>query len=445
MPGKTDHLDIAVIGSGISGMSAAWLLSEAHRVTVYESAPRIGGHTCTVTAPDPTGPTPVDMGFIVYNEVTYPNLTALFRHLEVPTRPTDMSFGVSLDEAALEYGTVDLAALFAQKRNLLSPRFWRMLWDLARFYREAPTDLASLESGLTTLGAYLEAHRYGPGFIEDHLLPMAAAIWSTPAGKVGDHPAASFIRFCQNHGLLKLTNRTPWRSVVGGSRAYIERLTARYADRIRLGCGVREIRRDPGGVRVRDSAGEECRYDHVVIATHSDEALTLLADRSSAESEILGAIRYGANEAVLHRDTTLMPRRRAAWSSWNYLGAREGGAPSLTYWMNQLQDLGPAGPVFVTLNPGTAPDPATVIHTESFAHPLFDAEAIKAQRALWSLQGVRRTWFCGAYFGAGFHEDGLQAGLAVAEALGGVRRPWTVVGESDRIHVGAVPETRLVA
>jgi len=320
-----------------------------------------------------------------------------------------------------------------------------MMRDLVRFYREAPGDLAALEQGLTTLGAYLEKRHYGPGFIEDHLLPMAAAIWSTPAGRVGDQPAASFIRFCENHGLLKLTNRTPWRSVLGGSRTYVERLTARYADRVRLGCGAREIRRDPGGVSVRDAGGTESRYDHVVIATHSDEALNLLADPSDAEAALLGAIRYGANEAVMHRDPALMPLRRRAWSSWNYLGARDGGEPSLTYWMNKLQDLGDAPPIFVTLNPAAQPDPALVIHRESFAHPLFDAAAITAQRALWSLQGSRRTWFCGAYFGAGFHEDGLQAGLAVAEALGQVRRPWIVAGESGRIHLTPSDGARLVA
>ncbi len=435
MPRGFDGLDIAVVGTGIAGMSAAWLLSQAHRVTVYEAADRLGGHSHTVSVPGPNGPMPVDMGFIVYNEPTYPNLTALFRHLGVPTQPSDMSFAVSLRDGAVEYAGTDLRGLFAQKRNLLRPRFWSMLRDLVRFYREAPRDAGRDEPDLLSLGAYLSANRYGAAFIEDHLLPMAAAIWSTPADRVAEYPVAAFVRFCENHGLLRIADRPVWRTVTGGSAAYVARLTSAYSDRTRLRCGANAIRRSFDGVYVLDAFGVETRYDHVVIASHSDEALALLVDPSPREFSLLGSIRYGANEAVMHRDPSLMPRRRQVWSSWNYLGD-VAGTPCVTYWMNRLQGLPGAEPVFMTLNPPRQPAPETVLHRASFTHPRFDAAAMQAQRELWSLQGGRRTWYCGAYFGAGFHEDGLQAGLAVAEALGGVRRPWNVAGESSRIQVG---------
>lgn len=438
MPRGNEGLDIAVIGTGIAGMSAAWLLSQAHRVTVYERAERVGGHTNTVTVPRGAWSLPVDMGFIVYNEPSYPNLTALFEHLGVPSRVSDMSFAVSLDDGALEYAGTNLAGLFAQRRNLVNPRFWAMLRDLLRFYRHAAGDIAMLPAD-SSLGDYLAAQHYGAGFVADHLLPMAAAIWSTPTDQVADYPAANFIRFCENHGLLQLRGRPAWRSVVGGSRAYVGRLIARYSDRIHLGRGVRGVLRDANGVRLRDESDREIRHDHVVIAAHADEALAMLGDPSAEESLLLGALRYGANDAVMHSDPALMPRRRNAWAAWNYIGGRERSSLCVTYWMNRLQGLPEAHPVFVTLNPHRQPAPESVIHREQYAHPIFDAAAMRAQRQLWSLQGQRHTWFSGAYFGAGFHEDGLQAGLAVAEQLGGVRRPWHVAAESGRIHVTAAP------
>ena len=435
--------EIAVIGSGISGMSAAWLLSHRHKITVYEAEDRLGGHSHTVEAPSPRGPTPVDMGFIVYNELNYPNLVALFRHLEVSTKASKMTFGVSLDDGKLEYGANTLAALFAQPSNLISGRFWSMLKDILRFYRHAPSHACALDGRLTTLGEYLGAHGYGAAFQDDHLLPQAAAIWSAPAAAIRDYPAEAFIRFCENHGLLKIFGRPLWRTVDGGSRAYVERLTARYADRVRKGHAVLQVRRGPEGVLVRDASGATRRFDDVVIAAHADQALRMLADPSPAERELLGAFRYTRNQAVLHSDTGLMPQRRAVWSSWNYVGrpaTGDGGRElCVTYWMNPLQGLPGPEQLFVTLNPLRPPKAGTLIHSELYEHPLFDAAALGAQRRLWSLQGQRNTWFCGAYFGAGFHEDGLQAGLAVAEALGGVRRPWTVAGESDRIHLGPGP------
>ncbi len=263
-------LDIAVIGTGIAGMSAAWLLSGAHRVTVYEQSDRLGGHTNTVEVPTPDGPVPVDTGFIVYNEGAYPNLTALFRHLGVATAPSDMSLAVSLREGALEYAATDLRGLFAQRRNLVRPRFWRMLFDLLRFYREAPRALAMIDDNALTLREWLDTNGYGRAFIEDHLLPMAAAIWSTPTAAVGDQPAAGFIRFCDNHGLLRVKDRPIWRTVVGGSRQYVERLTAPYAHEIRLGCGVHSLRRFPDGVLAwQDNRGQRTLFDHVVVAAPS--------------------------------------------------------------------------------------------------------------------------------------------------------------------------------
>lgn len=437
MPRYQAALNIAVIGTGIAGMSAAWLLSGSHRVTVYEQADRLGGHSNTVDVPGPDGPVAVDTGFIVYNEQTYPNLTALFRHLGVPTLPSEMSFAVSLRDGSLEYAGTDLRGLFAQRRNLLRPRFWRMLHDLLRFYREAPGEIAALDGSAQSLRAYLDMRGYGSAFVEDHLLPMAAAIWSTPCSAVADQPAANFIRFCDNHGLLQVRNRPIWRTVAGGSRSYVEKLTAPFAQHARRGCGVRDVRRLPDRVVVSDTSGGQASFDHVVIATHPDQAFSLLADWSAAEAALLGAFRYGLNTAVLHSDTSLMPRRRSVWSSWNYLGDAAAG-PAVTYWMNRLQGLRTPQSLFVSLNAPRSPDPACVLHTETYAHPLLDAAAAQAQRSLWELQGVRRTWFCGAWFGAGFHEDGLQSGLAVAEQLGGVRRPWVVPHESGRIHLGTV-------
>lgn len=437
-------LDIAVIGSGIAGLSAAWLLGQRHRVTLYEAGARLGGHSCTVDAPQADGSrVPVDMGFIVYNEATYPNLTALFEHLGVASRPSDMSFAVSLGGGAFEYAGSDLKGLFAQPSNLASPAFWTMLRDLARFYRTAPGDIAALDRDLTSLGDYLVARRYSRGFIEHHILPQAAAIWSTPAGRVRDYPAAAFLRFCENHGLLQLTGRPQWRTVEGGARAYVERLTARPAPPKRLNVAVQAVRRKPDGLHVRTADGRVTRHDHVVLATHADEALAMIDDAGPRERALLGAFSYSRNLAVLHNDARLMPKRRAAWASWNYVGDADHDRLCVTYWMNRLQGIASDTPLFVTLNPHRTPRPGSIVASEVFTHPIFDARAIRAQRELWSLQGAGNLWFCGAYFGAGFHEDGLQAGLAVAEQLGGVRRPWRVADESGRIHVTpppAVPE-----
>ena len=440
IPQNHSRQKIAIIGSGIAGMSAAWLLAKAHDVTVYEAEPRIGGHSHTVEAPSIMGPIGVDTGFIVYNAVNYPNLVALFDHLGVPTKASNMGFAVSLDQGRMEYGGDNLVTLFSQPRNLIRPRFWSMLKDLLRFYREAPAHAAMLETDLTTLGDYLDAHGYGAAFQDDHLLPQAAAIWSASANDIRDYPAAAFIRFCENHGLLKISDRPVWRTVEGGSRSYVQRLTASYADRVRLGTAAVRVVRTSQGVLVRDSQGETAIYDQVVIAAHADQGLAMLDAPTHAERTLLGAFGYSRNETILHSDLALMPKRKALWSAWNYMGRTGSGGDRqlcVTYWMNRLQGLPGALPLLVTLNPLQQPDPDKVIHTQVYEHPRFDAAAIRAQRDLWSIQGEGGVWWCGAYFGSGFHEDGLQAGLAVAEAIGGVRRPWTVADESGRIHLGA--------
>ena len=431
---------IAVVGSGVSGLAAAWLLSQRHEVVLYEAASRLGGHAHTVDAPSPSGPVAVDTGFIVYNEANYPNLTALLDRLQVTTRPAHMSFSVSMDRGALEYSSGGLGAVFAQKRNLANPQFWGMLRDLVRFQRTAPLDLARLDASPMGIDDYLAARGYGPAFRDHHLLPQAAAIWSSSLEQMADYPAASFIRFYQNHRLLEIDLKPNWRTVEGGSRVYVQALMRGFEGRVERGRAVAKVVRGESGCTVHTADGQVAVYDHVVLATHSDEALALLDQPTLQERRLLGAIAYRPNRAVLHRDPALMPRRRAAWAAWNHLGRSDrAGEGGVTYWMNRLQGIEGPG-LFVSLNPLDEPRPETVILDQTYDHPVFGAEAVAAQRALWSLQGLRRTWFCGAYFGWGFHEDGLQAGLAVAEQLGGVRRPWRVADESGRIALPPVAD-----
>jgi predicted NAD/FAD-binding protein len=415
---------IAIVGSGIAGMGAAWALHRHHDVTVYEKEPRPGGHSHTVDVDYHGKRIAVDTGFIVYNETNYPNLTALFAHLKVPTQPSRMTFGFSAANGSLEWQGSSVRSLFAQRSNTLRPSFHRMWMDILRFRRQG---LADLENGRTegySLGSYLRANRYSDAFRDNCILPMGAAIWSSSPKDMLDFPAQSFIRFFENHRLFYF-DKPSWRTVTGGSREYVKRLTAPFADRLRLSVGVRAIHRDAGGVSVVDTHGGSERFDQIILACHSDQALALIADASDAERNVLGALRYAPNDVYLHRDPSLMPKRRSVWSSWNYLAraADHGAAVSVTYWMNALQGIDPGCPMFVSLNPPQPPARHLIFQAFQCDHPQFDAAALVAQKRLHLIQGLHRTWYCGAYAGYGFHEDGLTAGLEIAQRLG-AELPW---------------------
>lgn len=439
---------IAVIGSGITGLSAAWMLSQQNDVVLYEAESRPGGHTRTIDVDMGDGSSlGVDTGFIVFNDRTYPNLIAMLDHLGVAARATDMSFAVSLDDGKLEYAAGDrIWQLFAQPSNLFSRRFWSMLRNLVRFYREAGAQMGSF--GEMTLGQMLEQGRYGDAFRDDHLLPMAAAIWSAPAQLLLDYPAEAFVRFCDNHGLLDLGRRPKWRTVIGGSRTYVDRILAEFGGELRLGTPVAKVERKGGQVMISDRAGNPDRFDEVVIAAHGNQALTMLTDPSPQERELLGAFRYSSNLAVLHDDPALMPKRRALWGAWNYFGRRHAndatGDLCVSYWMTRLQGFETKRPLVVTLNPNRAIGAGHEIDRASFEHPIFDHAALDAQRQIWAIQGQRNTFYCGAHLGAGFHEDGLQSGLAVAEMLGAAR-PWTVEEPNGRLAMELAPTREAAA
>ena len=443
-------LKIAVVGSGISGLSAAWLLNQKHQVTLFEKDDRLGGHSNTVSVSTPGGELAVDTGFIVYNPVNYPNLVEFFQALGVPSQKTDMSFGVSINRGAVEYSGCGLKGLFAQTRNLLRFSHWQMITDLLRFYREAPDLINAPEVQHQTLGEMLDSRGYGKAFVHRHLIPMGAAIWSTPADQMLAYPAVTFLHFCQNHGLVQLKDRPQWRTVTGGSREYVNRIARELGDGVRLNSRIHKIHRRGGKVVVEFLHGDSEIFDHVVLACHADQALELLAEPSSEEQRLLKAFPYQRNRALLHTDEQLMPKRRAAWASWNYLTDNRGDANdqpediSVTYWMNSLQHLPAEHPVFVTLNPLQEPAEGKILRSFLYDHPVFSLHSIAAQQEIWSLQGRQNTWFCGAYFGYGFHEDGLQSGLAVAEQLGGLKRPWTLDNPNSRIHVQANERSNVV-
>ncbi len=413
---------IAVIGAGITGLSAAWLLRDVAAPVLFEVDSRAGGHADTQEITLDGRTLAVDTGFIVYNERNYPNLTGLFDTLGVQTRRSDMSFGVSVGNGRLEYASGELLQVFAQRRNVLRPRFWSMLRDITRFYREAPALLA--ERSTETLGAYLDRNRYGRAFAEDHLLPMGAAIWSASVQGMRAFPARHFVRFFHNHGLLSLSNRPAWRTVCGGARQHVARL-ARDLPELRLSSGVRGVVRDGTGVILHLHDGQSERFDQAILACHADQALALLAAPSAAERAVLGAISCQDNLAVLHTDAALMPRRRGAWSAWNYLSDENDHARAVcvTYWMNRLQGLHTRFPLLVTLNPLRAPDPRHVLLTRRYRHPQFDVAAMVAQDRLADIQGAGGVWFAGAWTGWGFHEDAITSAVQVATALGATA-PW---------------------
>jgi uncharacterized protein len=434
-------MNIAVIGSGIAGLSAAWLLSRLHNTTLFERDKRLGGHTNTIDVVGKAASTafPVDTGFIVFNTQSYPNLVALFEHLGVETARSDMSFAFSQDGGAYEYSGTGFRGVFGQGSNLLRPNHLRMLLDIKRFFGAARTLLDAPTPTQQSLGDYLMANGYSQSFITRHIMPMAAAIWSCPGDSILRFPVVSFARFFANHGLLQVKNRPEWRTVDGGSRTYVERMTSDFSGTIVLDQRIVSVERDESGVTVISADGRHARFDACVIAAHADDALAMLGDAAPRERELLGAFTYQQNRAILHTDAALMPKRRRIWASWNYLTetAEASAAPCVTYWMNRLQPLQTSTDHFVTLNPSRPIRAEHEIMAFDYAHPVFDQRAMAAQAKLWDLQGQRRTWFCGSYFGYGFHEDGLQSGLAAAEDIGGVRRPWTVPHESSRIRIGA--------
>jgi hypothetical protein len=408
---------VAVVGSGIGGLSAAWLLSRGHDVTLYEADARLGGHVDTHAVEVDGRRLAVDTGFIVHNPGHYPLLTRLFAELGVATQPTTMGFSVQDARTGLEYNAASLDALFCQRRNLVSPRFWGMLRDLVRFYRAAPALLDEPGPG-PSLGDYLDEHGYGAAFREQHLLPMACALWSSPASTIARFPARYLVQFMANHQMLRLAGRAPWRVVSGGSRRYVDAMAAHWDVRVRLATPVRGLARDDHGATVRTDAGSE-RFDHVVLACHSDQALALLDDASDAERDILGAITYQANDTVLHTDARLLPRRRKAWAAWNaYVPADPAGDCTVSYCMNLLQRLPTRTPLVVTLNRTCDIDPGRVLARRAYHHPVYTRESVAAQARRAEIQGVRRTWFAGAYWGWGFHEDGIRSGVEVARGLG---------------------------
>ena len=412
---------IAIVGTGISGLSAAWALQDTHEITVFEADDRIGGHSNTVDVVTRAGVTSVDTGFIVYNEVTYPNLTRLFAHLGVETEPSDMSFSLSIDRRR-EYAA-SARGVLARPSNLIRPRFLRMLRDINRFRRIG----GSLQPGETeSIGDLLERYGFSTAFQEDYLFPMTGAIWSAGEAEISQYPAHTILKFMANHGLIEIVGRPRWRTVSGGSRAYVERLVAGFGDRINRRSPVMRIDREPDGVVVHTPQGA-ASFDQVVIATHSDQALRILGNSATGtERQLLSWIPYQENVATLHSDPTLMPSRRGVWSSWNAMASAEvpdRPVASVTYWMNRLQNLDTRVPLFVSLNPLKDPAPRLVHASFSYAHPQFDDQAVKAQKAISEIQGQNRTWYAGAYLGYGFHEDGLQSGLNVAAALGSPA-PW---------------------
>lgn len=437
-------MKIAVIGTGISGLSAAWMLDRHAEVTVYEQDSRAGGHSNTVQTPN--GP-PVDTGFIVFNERNYPELTDMLRHLDVSTQPSDMSFSASIGGGELEYAGDNLNTLFAQRWNVFNGSHWRMLQGILRFNRDAKRALKSGLAPQTTLGEFILQGRYGDELSRRYLLPMAAAIWSCPVGTMLKFPAASFLKFFENHGLLDLMDRPRWQTVVGGSRAYVRRLVEPLRDRLRLNTPVTAVRRTPQGVMVWDAHGEQELYDRVVMAAHADQCLQMLAGATRQERELLGAFRYQDNRAVLHSDAALMPKRRNVWASWNYIAEKTGDKTdkvSVTYWMNRLQSLPGRCDYFLSLNPLSEPAPVSVIYETRYAHPVFTQEAMRAQARLHEIQGKDRIWFCGAWSGYGFHEDGLRSAVQAVESMG-YAVPWRSAPPATTVDVTVPAWGRVLA
>ena len=414
---------IAIVGSGIAGLGAAWLLDGVAEVTVFEAANRAGGHANTVMA----GEQPIDTGFIVLNDRNYPNFEGLLAALDVPTRDSDMSFAVSIGQGAVEWAGDSWRTLFAQKSRAFDPRHWRMIADIVRFNRQARQLIATDALPSMSLGEFLDRNDYSDAFAARYLLPMAAAIWSTPTANMRDFPVGAFMHFFNNHGLLELSNRPQWKTIVGGSQRYVQAIARRLGAGLRLACPVARVHRDDAGAHVTLRSGETETFDRVIFACHADQTRRILADASTRERALLSAFGFQPNRAILHSDVALMPRRRGVWASWNYLADRDAvddQRVAVSYWMNRLQSIPGERQYIVSLNPLTEPDPQHVIREIEYDHPVFDGDAIAAQKRLDEIQGVNRAWFCGAWTAYGFHEDGLASGVRVARALGATV-PWS--------------------
>ncbi len=410
---------VAVVGGGVSGLVAAWLLSRQYQVTLFEAEAQLGGHTCTLPVDEDGQALPIDIGFIVCNDRTYPNFLRLLAELGVSTEASSMSFSVRCERTGLEYNGSSLDQLFAQRRNLLRPSFYRMLLDILRFHRLAPQALA--DDGRQTTREFLAAHGFTGRVVEHYLVPMSAAIWSTPPDRVLDFPVRTLVEFLTQHGMLTVNDRPQWRVVRGGSQVYVDALSTQLRDAFALATPIAWIKRQSDRVVLKTQAGDLVTCDRVVIAAHSDQALALLADPSPAEREILGAIPYQPNHVVLHTDSSFLPRRPRAWASWNYhlLASPPEDRPGvrMTYYMNQLQNLKARRHYCVTLNRTAEIRPECILAERTFAHPLYTTAGIRAQTR-WSEINRDRTYFCGAYWGFGFHEDGVKSAVEVARALG---------------------------
>jgi uncharacterized protein len=414
---------IAIIGTGISGLGAAYLLNRQHDITVYEKSERIGGHSRTLTVDYDGMQVPVDTGFIVFNEKNYPQLSAMFRHLNVPVQKSDMTFSASIRDGWLEWGARDANAVFAQRRNLLRPKFGMLIRDV--FHFNANAEAVVERHPELTLDGLIEQLGLGDWFRRYYLLPMSSAIWSCPPCEMMRFPARTLIGFMANHHLLSATGQPQWHTVSGGAQEYVGRLTRSFANKIRTGCGAARVTRGQNSATVLDTSGNRETFDHVILASHGDETLRLLADASPQERAVLRAFRYQKNIAVLHRDSRVMPKSRRCWSSWTYAsdGNLDEPALSVTYWMNSLQGIPQKMPLFVTLNPKTPISSELTFDVHEFEHPVFDHAAVAAQPHVQAMQGDRNTWFCGAHLRHGFHEDGLSSAVHVARLLG-AETPW---------------------
>jgi len=413
-----------VVGSGISGLGAAWLLSPYHDVVLFEASDRLGGHALTVNVGQNNQQIPVDIGFIVYNQVNYPNLTRLFEQLNVPVQKSNMSFAVSANNGELEYCSKNISALFAQPSNFVKPAFWRMFRDITVFNRTALADTASELS--MTVGELINQRKLGNWFEKYYLLPMSGAIWSTPRSEMLKFPAHLLVRFFEHHGLLSLSGQYQWWTVTGGSQNYVSKLVADLQAQVRLNTPVEAVFRRANDVSIKAKGQEAETYDSVIFACHSDTAFELLQDGNDEEKKVLSSIPYRRNRIVLHQDKRLMPKRKACWSSWVYLANSQGDEEeaSVTYWMNSLQGIPNDTPFFATLNPCLPIDDSHIFAEHQFDHPQYDCRAVGAQALLKSIQGQNNTWFCGAWTGMGFHEDGLLSAINVANKMG-VSPPWS--------------------